>query len=305
MDLVILAAGMGSRFGGLKQIEPIDSNGNFIIDYSIFDAIRAGFNRVVFIIKRENLNDFKNTIGKRIESKIKVEYVFQDIDSFVDTSKYDIKLRKKPFGTAHAILCCKDVVQDNFAIINADDFYGASSFVKISEFLKSNTQENCYAMVGYKVNNTITESGEVKRGICNLHNGSLKGLEESVIKQENGKLLARAINIDSSSNTVFKEIKENTLVSMNLFGFTKNVFELLENGFYKFLEENKNNLENCEYFIPTILTENINKKAIALKVLETSEKWYGLTYKSDFELVRLGIQSLVNKNIYPKNLWKS
>ncbi len=305
MDLVILAAGMGSRFGGLKQLEPIDNNGNFIIDYSVFDAIRAGFTRIIFIIKKQNLEDFKNTIGKRIEDKIKVEYVFQDIESFVDKTKYDISKRVKPFGTAHAILCCKDIVKDNFAIINADDFYGATSFKHIFDFLNTNKNQNNFAMIGYKVKNTITESGDVKRGICKINNGELKGFDESSIKIEDNKLVAKSINANSSSNGSYYEIDEDTLVSMNLFGFTKKVFELLENGFKEFLENNKDNLETCEFFIPTILTENIDKNIINIKVIKTQEKWFGLTYKSDFELVRKGLENLTKNNIYPKLLWEN
>lgn len=303
MDLVILAGGMGSRFGGLKQIEPIDNNGNFIIDYSVFDAIRAGFDRIVFVVKRENLQDFKNTIGKRIENKVKVEYVFQDLDSFVDKTKYDISSRTKPFGTAHAILCAKDVVKTNFAIINADDFYGKTSFEQIYNFLNGNIKPTNFAMVGYKVLNTISENGEVKRGICKIdNNGNLIELDESAIKTENNKLLAKSLVQETNE---YCEISEETLVSMNLFGFTPNVFEILEKGFNEFLENNKNNLTSCEYFIPTILTENISKNLIDIKVLKTQEKWFGLTYKSDFDFVKNGINALTQNNIYPENLWKN
>ncbi len=300
MDLVILAGGMGSRFGGLKQIEPIDENGNFIIDYSVFDAIRAGFNRVIFVIKEENLEVFKNTIGKRIEDKIKVEYVFQRIDSFVDKNKYNYKNRTKPWGTAHAILCSKNVVKNNFAIINADDFYGVNSFKEIAKFLKENKNPNNFSMVSYNVCNTLTENGDVKRGVCLIENNSLKGFLESFIKQENGKLYSSPVE---NGKGEFKELDKNTLVSMNLFGFTPKVFELLEEGFNKFLETNKQNLEKCEYFIPTILTENINNNSINISVLSTCDKWLGLTYKSDYEIVKQNIQNLIENKVYPKELW--
>lgn len=304
MDLVILAGGTGSRFGGLKQVEPIDNNGNFIMDYSIFDAIRAGFNKVVFVIKKDNLKDFKSTIGKRLEGKVDVEYVFQDLNSFVDEKKYNIIGRTKPFGTAHAVLCAKDVVKDNFAIINADDFYGLNSFKQIANFLKKAEEDNNFAMVAYKVINTLTEGGEVKRGICKIEEGTLQGFEESLIKQDEGKIFAKPINALSKATSENREIEGNTLVSMNLFGFTPKVFELLEQGFSKFLEDNRVDLQTCEYFIPTMLTENINKNKIKISVLETDEKWFGLTYKLDAEEVKKGLQELTDKNIYPKNLWK-
>ncbi len=301
MDLVILAGGMGSRFGGLKQIEPIDNDGNFIIDYSIFDAIRAGFNRIIFVIKRENLQDFKTTVGRRIESKIKVEYAFQELDSFVDTKKYNINGRVKPWGTAHAILCAKNLVSKNFAIINADDFYGETSFRQIAEFLKENKKPNTFAMVGYTVGNTITENGEVKRGLCILENWNLKGFEESIIKQENGQLFSKPI----ASTGEFNKLDDNALVSMNLFGFTPKVFEYLQEGFNKFLEDNKQNLQVCEYYIPTILSHNINNGNITISVKPTREKWFGLTYKSDFDIVKKGLENLKTKKIYPNNLWEN
>ena len=226
-----MAAGMGSRFGGLKQIEPIDNNGNFIIDYTIYDAIRAGFEKVVFVIKRENLEAFRNTIGRRIEKQIKVEYAFQDSKSFLP-AHIDASARVKPWGTAHAILCAKNNVNGKFAVVNADDYYGCSSMVKIAKFLQNNKNENDFAMVGYKAINTITDNGSVKRGVCEIENGNLKGLTESVIELENNNLFATQINSENK-----KQIQSSTLVSMNLFGFNKNLFDYLEKGFHKFLEK--------------------------------------------------------------------
>lgn len=304
MDLVILAGGIGSRFGGLKQIEPIDDDGNFIIDYSVFDAIRAGFNRIVFVIRKETLNDFKNTIGKRLENKIKVEYVFQNMDSFVD-KKYNLNKRTKPWGTAHAILCAKDVVKQNFAIVNADDFYGKTSFSKIYKFLKQNKSDNKFCMVGYKIGNTLSQNGDVKRAICSVNNGKLINLTESVIRSQNNKLLSCPLNNALNKEQNFEQIEKNILASMNLFGFTPKVFSLLEQGFYNFLEENKNNLETCEYFIPSILTKNIKAKKIDISVIPTNEKWLGLTYKTDYEVVKQGIKNLKNKKIYPIKLWEN
>ena len=292
-----MAAGMGSRFGGLKQIEPIDDNGNFIIDYTIYDAIRAGFDKVVFVIKRENLDAFRSTIGKRIEKQINVEYAFQDSNSFLPTN-IDASARVKPWGTAHAILCAKINVNGKFAVVNADDYYGCSSLVKIAKFLQNNQNNNDFAMVGYKAINTITDNGSVKRGVCKIENGNLKGLTESVIELNNNSLYATEIGTQEQI-----KIDNNTLVSMNLFGFNKNLFDYLEQGFEKFLQKNKKDLSTCEYFIPTILTTYINEGNGNLKVVETDDKWFGLTYKQDFDLVKEGIAKLVKSGIYPSKLW--
>lgn len=292
-----MAAGMGSRFGGLKQIEPIDDNGNFIIDYTIYDAIRAGFDKVVFIIKKENLNIFRQTIGKRIEKQIKVEYVFQDSNVFLPDF-VDIKGRTKPWGTGHAILCAKNSVEDKFAVVNADDFYGYLSIAKIAEFLKNLKDNKNFAMVGYKAINTITENGEVKRGVCIIEGDNLKCLKESAIELKDKKLFAKELGTEDK-----KQIENDTIVSMNLFGFSKNLFEYLEKGFYNFLKDNQKDMSTCEYFIPTALTNYINDCCGNLKVLKTDDKWFGLTYKQDFDVVKNGIKKLVDLGIYPKNLW--
>lgn len=301
MELVIMAAGMGSRFGGLKQIEPVDEFGNFIIDYSIFDAIRCGFDKVVFIVKEENLEAFRSTIGKRIESKIKTEYVFQNSSNIPE--KYVIPPeRTKPFGTGHAVLAAKDVVSTNFAVINADDFYGYDSFVKLSEFLKSNTIQNRYAIVGYQAINTMGSSGSVKRGICSCENGELKSITESSISlKENGAL--EAIAIDGSDATPH-EIEKNTLVSMNMFAFTPNFMKELENGWFEFLESNKNNLSTCEYFLPTKVSNLICENKVDVEMLETTSKWLGITYKQDKDDVVAELKQLRELGVYPNNLWK-
>ena len=222
MTLVILAAGMGSRFGGLKQIEPIDGYGHFIIDYSIYDAIREGFTKVVFIIKRENYDIFRETIGKRIEKKIEVEYVFQEIDNLPEG--YSVpEGRIKPWGTAHAILCAKDKVDENFAIINADDFYGRDAYHVISKFMKNNnTHDNIlrYAMAGYKVKNTLTENGSVKRGVCEEENGYLTNIIECKVEKVDSEIIATPLEGGNS----FK-VLEDAPVSMNMFAFTKDIFK--------------------------------------------------------------------------------
>lgn len=296
MDLVIMAAGMGSRFGGLKQIEPINDNGEFIIDYSIYDAIRYGFDRVVFIIKHEIYDIFRETVGKRIEEKIQVEYVFQELDDLPEGFTVP-EGRVKPWGTGHAILCCKDVVKDNFAIINADDFYGRDAFKVLAEFLKANSDDN-YALVGYKVDNTLADTGATKRGVCAVKNSMLTRIVESSVERKDGKIFATPLDSDET-----KEIDKNTVVSMNMFGFTPKLFEVLENEFKNFLDETlETNPLKSEFLIPTIVDGEITKGQI-VQVLDTSAVWYGVTYKEDKEKVVNALRLLSEQGEYPMNLW--
>lgn len=301
MTLVILAAGMGSRFGGLKQIEPIDEYGHFIIDYSIYDAIREGFTKVVFIIKRENYDIFRETIGKRIEKKIEVEYVFQEIDNLPEG--YSVpEGRIKPWGTAHAILCAKDKVDENFAIINADDFYGRDAYHVISKFMKNNnTHDNIlrYAMAGYKVKNTLTENGSVKRGVCEEENGYLTNIIECKVEKVDSEIIATPLEGGNS----FK-VLEDAPVSMNMFAFTKDIFKYLEEGFPLFLDKHKEDIDTCEYLIPSVVFEEIENKTATVEVLKTNAIWQGITYKEDKEKVVKEIKKLVDNNEYPKDLWK-
>lgn len=296
MTLVIMAAGMGSRFGGLKQIEPINEFGEFIIDYSIYDAIKAGFDKVVFIIKKENYDIFKDTIGKRVENYIQVDYVFQDASNIKEIPSN----RVKPLGTAHAILCCKDTVKENFAIINSDDFYGRDAFIKIGTFLKENKDESKYAMAGYKAINTITENGEVKRGICQVKDNYLVNLIESIISKEGDSL--KAVSLENGERI---NITNTSRVSMNMFAFTPKLFEYLEVGLKKFIEKNKDNLETCEYLIPDVIYDLIEKNLISVKVLETSSVWLGMTYKEDKEEVSYSIKKLTESGTYPQKLWNN
>ncbi len=296
MELVIMAAGMGSRFGGLKQIEPIHKNGEFIIDYSIYDAIRYGFDKVIFIIKKENYEIFKSTIGNRISDKIKVEYVFQSNDNVPFEVPND---RVKPLGTAHAILCCKDTVKDNFLVINSDDFYGRDAFRVASEYLKSEHKSNEFGMVGYIVSNTFTENGFVKRGVCELKDGYITNLVESSVEKVNDKIIASPLDGRDSF-----EVNDDTLVSMNMFMFTPKIFELLESGFIEFYNKNVNNLLKCEYLIPEVVCNNIKKDKITFKAFKTTSKWMGVTYKEDKEVVVEGINSLVESGEYPDKLWQ-
>ncbi len=299
ITLVILAAGMGSRFGGLKQIEPMGPNDEFIIDYSVYDAIKAGFNKIVFIIKKENYNIFKETIGKRVEPHIHVEYVFQENDNVSDIYS-DFKYRSKPLGTAHAILCCKEVVKEPFAIINADDFYGRDAYIKAAEFLKEEhfgDKEN-YGMIGYIVKNTITEVGSVKRGICEVENGYLKKLTESKVEKVDGKIIAQPLSGEPSF-----EVAEDTTVSMNLLLFNLSIFDYIEKKFPLFLEKNKNNSESSEFLIPDVLFESIEDGVSTVKVIPTTASWHGVTYKEDVEDVKNAISELISAGEYSKNLW--
>ena len=298
MTLVIMAAGMGSRFGGLKQIEPINNNGEFIIDYSIYDAIKAGFKKVVFIIKEENYKIFKETIGKRIEKQIEVEYVFQSLNNLPEGFKVPEE-RVKPLGTAHAILCAKDVVNEPFLVINSDDFYGREAFEIASKFLKNtlNNGKLQAAMVGYKLINTVTENGSVKRGVCKEKNGKLVELVESKIEKENDKYMAYPLENKSSF-----EVEKDSLVSMNMFAFPKEIFKYLEEGFIEFLKENSNNLTS-EFLIPSYVFELIDKNIMEVSVLETNAKWLGITYKEDKENVVDEIKKLHDNKIYDEKLW--
>ncbi len=294
LTLVILAAGMGSRFGGLKQVEPFGPNGEFIIDYSCFDAIKAGFNKIAFIIKRENYDLFRDTIGKRIESKIDVEYIFQD---FSDVPKeYDLSERVKPLGTAHAILCCKEKVHGNFVMINSDDYYGPEAFRIIKEFFDKNDKD--YSMVAFRVCNTMTENGSVKRGVCQSEGNNLTGIIESKIERVDGTIVASPLDGRESFN-----VPENALVSMNFFGFNDSLFDVLEKGLKEFLESNKDDLTTCEYLIPDVVDSEI-KSGKKVHVLESSDKWLGVTYKEDKDYVVSEIKKLIEKGVYPENLWK-
>ena len=297
LTLVIMAAGMGSRFGGLKQIEPIGPNGEFLIDYSIYDAIKAGFTKVVFIIKKENEQVFKSTIGSRVEGHIPVTYVFQEKEN-IPVSK-DLTERIKPLGTGHAIYCCKDEVTTPFAIINADDFYGRDAFIKIADFLK-NSNDNCYGLVGYKVTNTLTENGSVKRGVCYAKDGNLTYIVESSIEKKDNKILASPLNGKESF-----EVFDDTLVSMNMLGFTPKIFDYLEKELTKFLNNPQTDLLKDEFLIPEVLQTSITEDNKTVKVLDTTAVWYGVTYKEDKEYVVNGINSLVQNGTYPNHLWNN
>lgn len=293
MTLVIMAAGIGSRYGGLKQIESVGPSGEFIIDYSVYDAIKAGFKKVIFIIKEENYEIFKSTIGKRIENHIEVEYVFQNNDNVPVSIP---KERTKPLGTAQAILCCKDIIKENFAIVNADDFYGRDAFFKVKEFISNVKNDNDFALIGYNVLDTITDNGSVKRGVCNIKDDYLVSLDESIISKDNHKLSCKTL----ADNKDIK-INNDTIVSMNMFGFTPKVLELFNENFKEFFDNN--DLMTSEYLVPVEINNYLKKKLINVKVIKTTSKWYGITYKEDLNILKDEINKLVNNGVYPKNLW--
>ena len=293
MTLLILAAGMGSRFGGLKQMEPFGPNDEFIIDYSVYDAIKAGFKKIVFVIKEEMYEDFKNTIGSRVEGQIEVEYAFQKIEDVPVNRTFN---RVKPWGTGHAVLCAKDKIQENFAMINADDFYGRNAFVKAYNFLKG-TSDNEFGLVGYRAINTITENGSVKRGVCNIVDGKLEGIEESSIEKVGDK-----IHCKSLSNNYEFDIEFNRLVSMNMLLFTPKIFEYLEGDFIEFFNNLKDE-EKQEFLIPEVLDKHIKNGDITVSVIETDSKWYGVTYKEDKESVKNAINEMIENEEYSSNLW--
>lgn len=294
--LLVMAAGMGSRFGGLKQIEPMGPNGEFLIDYSVYDAKLAGFTKIVFIIKEENYDIFKKTIGKRVEPYIETEYVFQD-DSNLKEKYKDLQTRVKPLGTGYAILCAKDKVKTPFAIINADDFYGRDAYVVASKYLDK-IDDKHYAVVGYKIGKTLSLNGAVKRGICKEENGKLKDLIESSVEKIDDKIIAKPLDGDTEFI-----VEDDSLVSTNLLLFTPKIFDYLEEKLTKFLEINKNDLSKCEFLIPDVVKDAIKEDRIEVDLLSTNAIWHGVTYKEDKEEVVKAIDELIKEKVYPNKLW--
>ncbi len=293
MTLVIMAAGMGSRYGGLKQIDPVGKHGEFIIDYSIYDAKMAGFNKVVFIIKKENYDIFKETIGKRIEDKIQVEYAFQDVNDVPPFVKIP-ENRVKPWGTVHAILACKDIVKEPFVVINADDFYGRNPFICMKTFLET-SKEGEYAMPGYILKNTISLNGSVARGCCEVVDGYLKTVTEHKQIQKNGN------EIQYFEDDKWTTLDENTIVSMNMFAFMPDIFDKFENCFNDFMKES--DLEKSECLLSNELGNLLNKGLCSIKVINTDAVWFGVTYKEDKQDFVAAINELIEKGVYKENLW--
>jgi dTDP-glucose pyrophosphorylase len=298
--LLVLAAGMGSRYGSLKQIDPVGPSGETIIDYSIYDAIRAGFGKVVFIIRKSFEEDFKNIFISKLQSYIPVEYVFQEIDNVPDGLTFTPE-RTKPWGTAHAVLMAKDIINEPFAVINGDDFYGSDAFKTMADYLNSLTdeQQTQYSLVGYQVGNTMSENGTVSRGVClEDANENLVSVTERTNIQYTGGGIAYQ---ETDGNFAF--LDPETLVSMNFWGFTPEYFRQTEAMFIDFVKANSDSLK-AEFYIPTAIDKLIKSSSASVKVLRSSAKWFGVTYKEDKPLVIEKLAQLIKAGIYPTQLWK-
>ena len=302
--LVIMAAGMGSRYGGLKQIDPVDNEGHIIMDFSIYDAKRAGFEKVVFIIKKAIEKEFKAGIGDRISQYMDVEYVYQELDTLPEGFEVP-EGRVKPFGTGHAILSCKDVVDGPFAVINADDYYGVHAFQEIYNYLTENEDDEKYhyAMVGYILSNTLTENGYVSRGICEMDKDAfLTGITERThIEQRD-----MGVQFTEDDGQTWEDIAADSIVSMNMFGFTASMLKELECRFPEFLKKGlEENPMKCEYFLPSVESDLIEEDKADVKVLRSEDRWYGITYKEDKEAVVSAVQKLKDTGVYPQHLWEA
>lgn len=301
--LVIMAAGMGSRYGGLKQIDPIDSEGHIIMDFSLYDAKKAGFQKVVFIIKKENEKDFREVIGNRMEKYMEVEYVFQELTAIPEQFSVPEE-RVKPWGTGHAVLSCLDVVDGPFVVINADDYYGSNVFKILYDYLMEHEDDDKYryAMAGYIVENTLTENGHVARGVCEIdEQGYLAGLKERTHIER--KAYGTAYTEDDGMT--WNVIPPGSTVSMNMWGFTASILKELKERFPAFLEKGlKENPLKCEYFLPDVVGNLVKEGKASVAVLKSLDRWYGVTYKEDKEAVMAAIQGLKDSGCYPAKLWE-
>ena len=299
LTLVVMAAGMGSRFGGLKQLQPVDDDGNFLLDYSVYDALRSGFNNVVFVIKEELFDDFKNTVGKRLEGKINVSYAFQKKEDIPYNNLSIIDKREKPWGTTQAIYCSKEYVLGSFAVINADDFYGFKAYQEVANFLNDNNQKYQYVSIPYEYSKTASECGRVKRGVCEIVDGKLKKIIECSIERKNNTIIASPLD----GRKPF-EIKENTLVSMNIFGFKNDFYELLQEEIEEYFKQSEENILNNEILLPDCLEKNLENGKIEIESIPVNSEWIGMTYKEDLPLVKERILKLKEEGSYPKHLWR-
>ncbi len=296
--LFVLAAGMGSRYGGLKQLDGLGPNGETIMDYSVFDAIRAGFGKIVFVIRKDFEEDFRRVVLKKYEGKVPCEVCFQSIDKVPTGCSYT-KERSKPWGTNHALLMAKDIIHEPFAVINADDFYGKESFEVLAEFLLGvEGKQNAYCMAGYRVGNTLSENGSVSRGVCKTDgNGYLTDVvERTSIERIDGKIVFK------DENGAMVELEENTPVSMNMWGFTPEYFGYSEEAFKRFLQEHGEELKS-EFYIPTVVNDLIVAGKATCKVLDTPAKWFGVTYAQDRQGVVDKIEKLIGAGVYPNKLF--
>ena len=300
LTLVVMAAGMGSRFGGLKQITEIGPSGEFIIDYSIYDAIRAGFNKIVFVIRKEHEQVFKNTIEKRVNGKILIEYAYQEINNLPIDSNVP-KDRTKPLGTAHAILCAKELVNGPFAIINADDFYGYDAYKKVANYLKESDNMHEGVMISYPFIKTSSNFGSVKRGVIELSEDKkyVTGITECSIEIKD--TLAHCTNLNTKEEF---DMELTHPVSMNLFGFQKNFMDMLEIDFKEFIHNDKEVLKDKEVFLPDTVKKNIANGNLLLRNIVSESVWAGLTYKEDMEDLENKIHTLIENGEYPNNLWE-
>lgn len=296
--LLIIAAGMGSRYGGLKQIDPVGPNGEIIIDYSMYDAIRAGFKKIVFVIRHSFEEAFREKIGRKLDSLIETAYAFQELDSCLDGFKLQ-KERQKPWGTGHAILVAKDVIDQPFAVINADDYYGVEAYRMMAGQLKQMvSRSDEYAMVGYVLRNTLSEYGAVARGVCEYcPDMYLARVTECTGIQKNGD---GAIFRDEKSCE--QHLTGDEIVSMNLWGFTPDVFDHLQQQFSQYLKEHGDE-NKCEFYIPTVVDRLVQNGRKKVKILTTNDKWFGVTYHQDKAIAQSCIRKLIEQNIYPENLW--
>ena len=297
--LVIMAAGMGSRFGGLKQMTPVDEEGHFIIDFSLYDAYRAGFRRVAFIIKREIEQTFRKTIGARMEKWFHVDYVYQELDRLPEGFAVP-EGRKKPWGTAHAVACCRGVVEGPFAVINSDDFYGRGAYEEIYRFLTEHETPHHYAMLGYQLRNTVTEFGSVARGVCHVQDGMLLDITERTKIFKRGQDAAY-----TEDGETFVPLSGDTQVSMNFWGFTPEILDEIWDAFPAFLAENLPvNPEKCEFYLPTFVGSRLAEGKVRVRVLPCMETWHGVTYKEDLDSVKAAIGQLKREGKYPARLWE-
>ena len=295
--LVVLAAGMASRYGSMKQVQGFGPSGETIMEYSIYDAIQAGFGKVVFIIRKEFLELFKEAFGSKLEGKVEVDYAFQELTKFVGDKQIPEE-RKKPWGTAHAVLCCKDIVNEPFAVINADDFYGKDGFVKAYEFLTKEVSDTNYAIIGYELKKTLSDNGSVSRGVCNVDaEGNLVDINERTQIYRNDKGV-----ITYEEGSTLHEVSEDASVSMNFFAFSPNFITQCETYFGEFLDKEITNPKG-EFFIPLVVDKVVKNKVGNVKVIPTSAQWFGVTYKEDAPEVKASVDALVADNQYPTNLW--
>ena len=297
-SLVILAAGMGSRYGGLKQIDTLGNNGESIIDFSIYDAIKAGFKKVYLIIRKEHTEAFETSLGHKIRPFIEVEYVYQDLSDLPEGFSVP-EGREKPWGTTHAMWACRKQVKEPFMICNADDYYGVDAFKTMYEFLKNEVSDTNYSLIGYRLVNTLSDSGSVTRGVCDVENGKLvKVVERKEIKKDSGKV------VTSENGTDWSELDPQGLVSMNFWGFTPKVFELAEKQFMAFLKRDlEGNPMKCEHVIPTMIGETLDKSLYTMNALTSENTWYGVTYKEDKPGVVETFKRLKDEQVYPFDLW--